>query len=154
MQNESIMGVSWLNSIAFLDAVWQKKCSEKETAMKNRRRLWIVLATVCTLLVCAGLCVGLILHRENELNDIQNEALEELRNNRGEYDEKSIVLYDTNRGEAQALAEKFDAELRISFDGKFATLTLPGDVTVEDIYSARGKYARFVRKAYDARRET
>lgn len=106
--------------------------------MKNRRRLWIVLATVCTFLICAGLCVGLILHRESELDDIQNEALEELRDHRGEYDEKSIVLYDTNRGEAQALAEKFEAELRISFDGKFATLTLPGDVTVEDIYSARG----------------
>jgi len=106
--------------------------------MKNRRRLWIVLATVCTFLICAGLCVGLILHRESELDDIQNEALEELRDHRGEYDEKSIVLYDTNRGEAQALAEKFGAKLRISFDGKFATLTLPGDVTVEDIYSARG----------------
>lgn len=106
--------------------------------MKNRRRLWIVLATVCTILICAGLCAGLILHRESELDDIQNEALEELREHRGEYDEKSIVLYDTNRGEAQALAEKFGAKLRISFDGKFATLTLPGDVTVEDIYSARG----------------
>ncbi|MBR2445616.1 MAG: leucine-rich repeat protein [Clostridia bacterium] len=104
----------------------------------KKRQMWVTLAIILTVLICAGLCTVLILHREHLLDEHWQEALQEIQDHRGEYDERSIVLYDTNPGEAQALAKKFNAKLRISSDGKFATLTLEGDVTVEDIYAARG----------------
>ena len=102
--------------------------------MKNRKQRLIVCAIVL-LCVCIGLVTCLILHHESELDEIQKEAQSELEARRGEYDEKSIVLVDTNLGEAQALAERLNAELRISADGKFARLTLRGDVTIEDVYA-------------------
>ncbi len=120
----------------------------------KKRRLWIALATVLAVLLCAGVCVGLILHREHSLDELQKEALQKIEEHRGEYDERSIVLYNTNRGEAQALAERFNAKLRISSDGKFATLTLRGDVTVEDIYSARGNRKYISNMALDYRVKT
>ncbi len=104
--------------------------------MKNRKQRLIICAIVL-LCVCIGLVTCLILHHENELDDIQKEAQSELDARRGEYDEKSIVLVDTNLGEAQALAERLNADLRISADGKFAKLTLRGDATIEDVYADR-----------------
>lgn len=120
----------------------------------KRRKLWIALAVVLTVLICAGVCIGLILHREHALDECQKEALQEIEDHRGEYDERSIVLYDTNRGEAQALAVKFNAKLRISSDGRFATLTLPASVTVEDIYAARGNRKYISEMALDYRVKT
>ena len=115
----------------------------------------LILGVVLTLCLCA--CIGLVtvwlLQRDHELDVIREEALQELVARRGEYDEKSIVLYDTNPGEAQALAERFDAELRISADGKFARLTLRGDMTVEDVYSDRDnrKYLKEMTLDYQVR---
>ena len=103
----------------------------------KKRSLWVVIITILVTLIGIGVCFGVILHREQELDEVQEAALQELREHRGEYDEKSIVLYNTNQGEAQILAERFDADLRISADGKFARLKLRGEATVEDIYADR-----------------
>ncbi len=117
---------------------------------RNVRAVWITALALC---LCIGVCIGVILYREHTLDEAQREALQKIEDHRGEYDEHSIVLYDTNFGEAQALAEKFNAKLRISFDGSFATLTLPENVTVEDVYAARGnrKYIAKMTLDYQAR---
>lgn len=67
-------------------------------------------------------------------NQVRLETLETLSHSQGLYDEKSIVLPNTSRAEAQALAERFDGKLRITKNGKFATITLNGGKTVLDIY--------------------
>ena len=70
-----------------------------------------------------------------ERKRVQSEAVLELSSRAGEYDPQSIVLRDTNRLEAQALAEKLGAKLRITKDGHFATLTLEEGRTIADVFS-------------------
>ena len=60
-----------------------------------------------------------------EAEQIQNELLQTLIDRQGEYDERSIVLSGTTLSTAKTLAERMGAELRITEDGSFATLTLP-----------------------------
>lgn len=43
----------------------------------------------------------------------------------GQYDEQSIVLNGTSKAKAEELAELYGAQLRITANGRFATLTLP-----------------------------
>lgn len=43
------------------------------------------------------------MNREQRLEELQNEALAELEKKRGEYDESSIVLYETSPVEARQL---------------------------------------------------
>ncbi len=100
----------------------------------KKRALWIIGVTLFVVF-CVTVATVLVLHREEALEQAQEEALKEIEEHRGEYDEKSIVLYGTNLARAQKLAEKLGAELRITNDGKFATLTLLDDRTVADVYS-------------------
>ena len=99
-----------------------------------RRGLLIIFGL---LIVLCMVIAGIFVAEEIRLNNLQESALEELEENEGEYDEHTIVLYDTSRSEAQSLANKFGAKLRITDDGKFATLTLSDDVSVYDVYSER-----------------
>ena len=71
--------------------------------------------------------------RNKTLNDVRNEAIAELESRKGEYDESSIVLYNTTPSEAKLLSKKMGAELRITSDGSFATLTLTDGRTISDI---------------------
>ena len=71
--------------------------------------------------------------RNKTLNDVRNEAIAELESRKGEYDENSIVLYNTTPSEAKLLSKKMGAELRITSDGSFATLTLTDGRTISDI---------------------
>ena len=94
--------------------------------------------------VLLALCItlaGLYIAEEARLDKLQQTALEELEENKGAYDEHTIVLYDTSESEAEALADNFNAKLRITGDGKFATLTLSEEVSVYDVYSARANRA-------------
>lgn len=95
--------------------------------MKHRKWLIWCAAVVCALAVCVG--VG----REVWLNRAQDAMLEKLEEQAGEYDARSIVLSGTNVGRANELAERFSAQLRITEDGSFATLTLPEGVTIWDV---------------------
>ena len=65
-----------------------------------------------------------------EANNPINEFKEELINNEGQYDNKQIVLENTNEVEAKKLAKRLNAKLRITKDGSFATLTLPNDIVL------------------------
>jgi hypothetical protein len=73
--------------------------------------------------------------RENKLEQLQNEALAELERNAGQYDEQSIVLYETSKAKAEELAKLYGAKLRITENGRFATLTLPEGTTIRDVYA-------------------
>ena len=77
------------------------------------------------------------LFSESKLDKIQQSAISELDANVGRYDESKIVLGNTSRSAATAMAEKYGAKLRITQDGSFATLTLPEGVTIRDVFSAR-----------------
>ena len=97
---------------------------------------WLICALAAAFVAC-GSVAGALVYNELRLDGIQEEALQELEENKGEYAEQTLVLYDTSPSEAKALAERFDATLRITGDGKFATLTLQNGTTVEDVYAAR-----------------
>ena len=88
--------------------------------IRNRKALLI---TLVVLLVGSLLAFVWFLNIRN-LENAQNEALNELIERIGEYDERSIVLYGTSKAKAENLAERFGAELRITSNGRFATLTL------------------------------
>jgi hypothetical protein len=108
----------------------------KLAGRKNICRL-LVIAFLLIALVASVAVSGVLLFKEHKLDVIQQEALEELDELDGEYDTNKIVLSDTSYSRASALAEKFNADLRITADGKFATLTLPENVTVRDIYNQK-----------------
>ena len=105
-----------------------------ETRSISTRRMTILAIAVLMIALVVGF---VMLGHEMKLDKIQTAALEELETGRGTYDAQSIVLYDTNRAEAEELAEKLGASLRITKDGRFATLTLPEGVTIEDVYSSK-----------------
>ncbi len=96
-------------------------------------RLPIIVAAV---VLVAAMTVGVVflVNKHNRVEQ-RNEMVEELLARKGEYDEKSIVLSNTNPEAAEALAEKTGAKLRITESGKFATLTLPDDKNIIDVVS-------------------
>lgn len=73
--------------------------------------------------------------QKKKLEQQQDEKCKELVQQKGRYDEKTIVLSDTNESRAKALADKMGASVRMTADKHFAVLTLPKDVKVADIYS-------------------
>ena len=93
-----------------------------------------IIITVVVLIAALTIGIVFLVNKQNKIEQ-RNEALDELLTRQGEYDEKSIVLYNTNTEAAKALAEKTGAKLRITENGKFATLTLPEDKSIVDIYS-------------------
>ena len=99
----------------------------------NKKRVVGLLAMVLVAAVAIG---GITLWlRENKLEQLQNEALAELERNAGQYDEQSIVLNETSRAKAEELAKLYGAKLRITENGRFATLTLPEGTTIRDVYA-------------------
>ncbi len=90
---------------------------------------------------------------EDLLEERQQVALQELQDNQGQYDEQQIVLSNTTQPRAEDLAKTFGAELRITEDGSFATLTLPEGTTVFDIYENDDyrKYIEYMSLDYQAK---
>ncbi len=82
------------------------------------------------LIVVFLLFIGSDLKTNNQIND----KLNEIYNNVGTYDEQKIVLHDTNLTKSKKLASRFNAQLRMSDDEQFATLTLPKGITVKDVF--------------------
>ena len=97
------------------------------------KKFWI--GAVSIVFAIAIVVTGLLLHERQQLEEIRNTALEELERNAGQYDEQSIVLYNTSKAKAEELAERYGAELRITENGRFATLTLPEGTTIRDVYA-------------------
>ncbi len=100
----------------------------------NAKKIGLLIAAI---FVIAAVVVGVVHfareNRETYLDKVQQEALELLDSREGEYDAQTIVLRNTSPSEANRLAKRFNAQLRITADGQFATLTLPEGVTITDI---------------------
>ena len=102
--------------------------------MKRNVKIKVIVAIVAVAVICLSAFIPFAL-QESKLNNLQQTAIAELNSRRGGYDEQSIVLEDTSKAEAEYLAERFGAKLRITADGSYARLTLPGGVTIKDVYS-------------------
>ncbi len=100
----------------------------------RNRRLYLLIGALILCLIIGSVAFIVSHQRAQSLEKLQNEALQELYDNRGRYDEQSIVLTNTSKEKAEALAKDLGATLRITADGSFATLTLPEGVTVFDVY--------------------
>lgn len=103
----------------------------KKITTKNK----IIISMVLALLALALCIMGIWYTHNAKLVDKQKEALNMLEQLEGEYDKNKIVLTNTSTAEAENLAKRCNAKLRITEDGSFATLTLPEGVTVNDICS-------------------
>ncbi|MBQ1232399.1 MAG: hypothetical protein IIX86_02605, partial [Clostridia bacterium] len=109
---------------------------------------------LAVLLVCIAVVVSLFLHQEPveqpiDPEAVQNEFVQELQDNAGSYDTQSIVLSGTSEPVARELAEKLGAELRITKDGSYATLTLPEGVTILDVAMSEDYLADLPRMSAD-----
>ena len=100
--------------------------------LKKYRLPIIIVAAVLAAVLAVG--VVFLVNKQNRIEQ-RNKAVETLLAHKGEYDEQSIVLCDTDAAAAKALAEKTGAKLRISNNGKFAALTLPENTSIIDVYS-------------------
>ena len=112
--------------------------------MKRNVKIKVIVAIVAVAVICLSAFIPLAL-QESKLNNLQQTAIAELNSRSGEYDEQSIVLEDTSKAEAECLAERFGAKLRITDDGTYARLTLPVGVTINDVYSERDN-RRYINK--------
>ena len=118
--------------------------------MTTKKKWWI--AGIACLIACLSISIFFFI-RESRLNAIRDEALEILERDIGLYDDQSIVLQNTSRVKAEALAKRFGATLRITSNGRFATLTLPEGVTIRDIYARKDarKYIEDMSADYQVR---
>ena len=74
--------------------------------MKNRRKVLII--SVIIAVVTAAVIIGLFtVLNDRKLDNEQAEFVEQLKLKAGSYDEHSIVLTNTNKYEAEKLAEYF-----------------------------------------------
>ena len=102
--------------------------------MKNWMKK-LLISGLLLLCICLAVTMVWMFREEARLDTLQAEMLEELEAREGEYDAQKIVLRDTSKSKAKLLAEKLNGKLRITSDGRFATLTLPDGVTIKDIFA-------------------
>ena len=78
-----------------------------------------------------------------KLEQIKEEKRQELKDAEGNYNETSIVLSDTTKVQAEAIAEKIGAEVRLTKNEDYAVLYLPENVSIEDIYDSE-EYSEYL----------
>ena len=119
---------------------------------RTRRGMTLYLIVVCCCII--GLLAGISLFRQkgekskSEMEqklEVQKEALEQLKEDEGEYNEKNIILSDTTKAEAEGLAESIGAKVRVTKNGKVAVLYLDGDKDIKQIYKNK-KYLNYIGK--------
>lgn len=108
----------------------------------------ILLAAV--VLTAAGIGgTGLYQHQNSaneaakKLEQIKEEKRQELKDAEGNYNETSIVLSDTTKVQAEAIADEIGAEVRLTKNEDYAVLYLPEDVTIEDVYKSE-EYSKYL----------
>ena len=119
---------------------------------RTRRGMTLYLIVVCCCII--GLLAGISLFQQkgekskSEMEqklEVQKEALEQLKEDEGEYNEKNIILSDTTKAEAEGLAESIGAKVRVTKNGKVAVLYLDGDKDIKQIYKNK-KYLNYIGK--------
>lgn len=128
-----------MSSSRAISCEFNKKDEMKIFKSSYLRGCFAVVATLLLVIIVAiSCCLFDVLPVDDKVainpDQVRIETLEKLENSKGLYDEKSIVLPNTSLTEASMLADRFDGKLRITQNGKFATITLNGNKTVLDIY--------------------
>lgn len=70
------------------------------------------------------------------LEQAKEQKRQELKDAEGTYNNTSIVLSDTSKAQAESIAEKIGAKVRLTEKEDYAVLYLPDDVTIEDVYDS------------------
>lgn len=108
---------------------------EHSARPKSGRIIRGVLLAVLLVAVAIGIALHLrdaAVEQQTQV-ELRDDFVAELERDEGTYDAQSIVLYNTSRAKAEELAEQFGASLRMTKDGKYATLTLPEGKTILDV---------------------
>ena len=117
----------------------------KKDSQSGRKKLVLAAAV----LAAAGIGGTGVYHYRNQaaeaeekLARVKEEKRQELKDAEGTYNNTSIVLSDTTKAQAEAIADEIGAEVRLTKEEDYAVLYLPEDVTIEDVYSSEeyGKY--------------
>lgn len=102
-----------------------------------------LIGTAAAVAVIAGICgTGSCWRQEissetrDKLNIVKEEKRQDLKDARGTYNDASIVLADTTKTQAERIAKKIGARVRLTSNEDYAVLYLPEDVTIEDIYNS------------------
>ncbi len=107
--------------------------------MKQKSRLArkITISVLSALLIVTSLiCAHFIaLHIQDwQWTDTQKDAIQSLEDQKGKYFENRIILADTTKKEAEALALLLDADLRMNADENYAILDLKDEMTIQSVY--------------------
>ena len=120
--------------------------------MKTKKRTIVVAiaVSITVLTIAVGIILSLNQHKKEK---IQEELVAELIAKAGSYDDSIIILNNTNKYEAAAMAKKLDAKLRITSNGHFAALYLPDGKTILDVCTDKAnlKYISAITPDYNAR---
>ena len=117
----------------------------KKDSQSGRKKLVLAAAV----LAAAGIGGTGVYHYRNQVAEaeeklarVKEEKRQELKDAEGTYNNTSIVLSDTTKAQAEAIADEIGAEVRLTKEEDYAVLYLPEDVTIEDVYSSEeyGKY--------------
>lgn len=74
--------------------------------------------------------------QEEVKEQTKEEKLDELNRNEGLYSEDSIVLADTDKDQAEAIAGELGARVRMTKQGDYAALYLPEGMTIRQVYES------------------
>ena len=113
----------------------------KPNCKQNHIKKAVKGACIALLILCIAIVGTVVLYDRfsapsltaEELNTYQQDLLQQLQDRKGEYNEQSIVLSNTSRAAAKDLANRLNADLRITSDGSFASLQLPDGITILDV---------------------
>ena len=109
-----------------------------------------VLVTVLMAVVVVGMIfTGWLWVRRNRAEILRETLLDKLECT-SDYAENSVILKGIDRKEADDLAKKYGAELRVSHDGSFCTLTFPDEFTINDFVENKDnlRYIEYVEVDY------
>ena len=92
--------------------------------MKTVTKKRLILFAVSAVLTAAVIIAVVFTAKISNQTTIRNEFVAKLETEKGKYDESTIVLSNTTKYEAESLAGKLGARLRMSSNGRFAVLYL------------------------------
>lgn len=107
---------------------------KRHSSISNKRIVTIILSLIVSVILLITACFIFMHTKEKHLDDVQREALQQLKENKGRYFENRIILSNTTSDEATLLADLLDADVRINADGNYAVLDLKDGMTIQSVY--------------------
>ena len=97
----------------------------------------LLILLIAALAIAGTAVLVSVLQKISKLDAAQASFVENLQLTAGTYDEQTIVLSNTNRYEAERTANRLGATLRLSPNGKYAVLYLPGDESILSVSASK-----------------